>query len=98
MSTKTHDGPGGIERTVLAADRAGISYGRYVALYGIPGPERRRKAEKPRETRVCRCCGKEFSMEGRSHLSRYCSRECQYNAAKVRSLERYHEKRRNKEC
>ena len=60
--------------TAIAAQRAKMSYGQYVALHGV------HKIDKPfvfeSFTKVCRECGKEFSVEGkRSHIV-FCSDKC----------------------
>lgn len=80
-----------------AAHEAGMSYGQFMAMGGYSKATKRAvppKTDAP--TRVCMHCGKVFSMEGRSHLSKYCSPECQQRASGERARARYHEKRREK--
>lgn len=87
-----------IERDVVAAMRLGygVHYGRYKADH----PHTKIEPE-PEEIDVsdikfisCGYCGKQFSpfLEGRSHNSKYCSRECYRNVGRERARSRYHRK------
>lgn len=80
--------------TVLAASKAGMSYGMYVAAHGI------RYANKPvvvdGPTRICPECGEEFSMAGRYSRAIYCSPECQQRHGSKVALRRYHERKEAK--
>lgn len=83
----------------IAAQRLGMSYGKYMAISRRkPGIVAREVPREDRPFRVCKHCGARFSLEGRSHNSLYCSRECQYEAGKARALARYHEMRKGEEA
>lgn len=83
---------------VMAASEAGMSYGKYMALHRYHPPVQRRPPkpemlEPAIPTRVCSYCGKVFSMEGRSHNSKYCSSKCQEDQGKKRYLEKYRQRK-----
>lgn len=81
-----------LSATALAARRAGMSYGKYVALHGV------RKVIEPividEPKKVCKGCGKEFLANSRGRLARYCSPECQYRFSIRASLYRYHSRKK----
>lgn len=84
-------GPDNLTLCSIAAMQAGMSYGQFMALGGYAKVAKRAEEPKPEfTTRICMHCRKEFSMEGRSHLSKYCSPECQRKASAGRALARYH--------
>lgn len=88
-------GPDNLALCSIAAQRAGMSYGKFIAMGGYSKVAMQSEKPKPEfPTRICMHCGKVFSMEGRSHLSKYCSPECQRAASGKRALARYYEKRR----
>lgn len=88
-------GPDNLTLCSIAAMQAGMSYGKFMALGGYAKVAKRAEEPKPEfPTRTCMHCGKVFSMEGRSHLSKYCSPECQHAASGKRALARYYEKRK----
>ena len=71
----------------IAAQKAGLSYGQYMAsLYRPPVVETEVEPEK----RVCRTCGKEISKYAHGNR-RYCSNYCQYERTKGYYREKYHE-------
>lgn len=88
-----------IERDVIAAERIGYGchYGRYKADHPYTRVEEPERKDIPDDAdkRVCGHCGKEFCLfpEGRSHNSKYCSRKCYYDAAKLRAAERRYAKK-----
>lgn len=67
-----------LTRDALAAQAAGMTYGKYMAQRQCIPPKKKTE-DIPEEvpTRTCKHCGKVFSMEERSHNSLYCSPECQ---------------------
>lgn len=83
-----------LTRCAIAADEAGMSYGNYMAMHSYAPPELEPK--EPQEdipARVCNHCGKVFSMEGRSHNSRYCGPECQSAHGQKKYMEKYYARR-----
>lgn len=84
-------GPENLALCSVAAQNAGMSYGKFMALGGYAKVAKRAEEPKPEfPTRICMHCGKVFSMKGRSHLSKYCSPDCQRKASAGRALARYH--------
>lgn len=81
-----------LSATALAARRAGMSYGKYVALHGV------RKISEPivvdEPTKVCNGCGKEFLANSRGRLARYCSEKCQYQHNLTVINVRYHKNKK----
>ena len=79
-----------LTRDCIAARKAGMTYGKWKSLQ--PHIE----VEKPAQEdlvpkRVCRHCGKEFTVEkGRRY---YCDYDCYYEAGKVRIMANYRKKR-----
>lgn len=83
----------------IAAEKAGMSYGKWKALHYVPPvvvviPQQEvqePEIKKPAVKRLCLTCGKEI----RGHKNRqYCDYNCKYEADKVRQRAYYH---RNKE-
>lgn len=75
-----------ITLTSIAAEKAGMSYGKYVALYGVVAEEK----EKPKPKGlpwVCPVCGKEFS--DRKGGAVYCSEQCQKRRNSGAYIRRY---------
>lgn len=67
----------------LAAESAGMSYGKYMAQRQyIPPKKKVEDAFEDIPSRKCKNCGQPFSMEGRSSGALYCSPECKkcYNS------------------
>ena len=61
-----------LSATALAAKRAGMSYGKYMAMHHkIVEPKK-----EPEEMRVCPWCGEKFSMKGKRKDKIYCSDSC----------------------
>lgn len=88
-------GPDNLTLCSIAAMQAGMSYGQFMAMGGYAKAAKKAKEPKPEvPIRICMNCGKVFPMERRSHLSKYCSPECQRAASGKRALARYYEKRR----
>lgn len=84
-------GPDNLTLCSIAAQRAGMSYGKFIAIGGYSKVAKQADEQKPEvPTRICMHCGKVLSMEGRSHLSKYCSPECQRKASAGRALARYY--------
>jgi hypothetical protein len=69
-------------------------YGVHYGWWRAAGHKRNNEAESLREyeTRICKRCGKRFSMEGRNAASLYCSPECQQKM----QAERHYKKMKNK--
>lgn len=87
-----------LTRCSIAAEKAGISYGKYMSmLYGkrqAKAEKEQRPAEKPKKVfnpnpkipvKVCAYCGKEFQTAGRSANCKYCSWECSDGANRERA-------------
>lgn len=81
----------------IAAQRAGMTYGKWKALH----PYTEEKIEVlDKDVKLCKICGEpiiNFRVRGSGGRRKlYCSRECAYEAVKIRERERYH-KREEKE-
>ena len=92
-----------LTKDVLAAEKAGMSYGRWKALHPKTKPEPKRKVTKEDGAKVyrnCRICGRRF--EPQYPQQRICSDECRlisernYNRQYQRLLREKREK--NKEA
>ena len=77
--------------TAIAAGKAGMSYGQYVALHGIRCVEKPIVADVP--TKICPECGKAFPRVGRRSHAVYCDPECQRIHNEKLALQRYHERK-----
>ena len=81
----------------IAARKAGMSYGKYMATMYTPPVihpvvEVEPELAEPKETaikRVCKNCGKEIPRNARSDR-RHCDDECRYEWNKKLALARYH--------
>lgn len=62
-----------ITMTSIAAEKAGISYGKYVALFGVVR-EREEEVDPLVVPKVCQECGRTFY--GRARNMKFCSEEC----------------------
>ena len=75
----------------IAAQRAGMTYGKWKALH----PNTDVNVQPVTETRRCVICGREItkrsSTSGRQRKL-YCSSECSYEAIKNRERARYHKR------
>ena len=72
----------------IAAQKAGMSYGKYMASMHNPVVV---DAVAVPKKRVCQYCGKEISKY--AHGSRrYCSDSCRYEAGKQSTLDLYHQR------
>lgn len=65
--------PDSIALTSIAAQEAGMSYVKYVALFGVV-PNQEREIDILVAPQVCKECGKTFF--GRARNMKYCSEEC----------------------
>lgn len=84
-----------ITACAIAAEKMGMSYGKYMALgYRPEGFEHKtKKPEELEKTRVCPVCGKTFSMDGCNRNKVYCSEECQRRNGTARYMKKYRESR-----
>ena len=80
--------------TALAAKRAGMSYGQYVALNGVRCVNKPIVVDAP--TKICPECGKEFSLKGKRLGAIYCDYECQKSHNDKNALQRYYERKKGK--
>lgn len=83
-----------LSATAIAAQRAGMSYGKYVALHGIRCSE---PIVVDVPTKICPECGKEFPIAGRRWNTIYCDPECQILHGQRLALQRYYERKKAKE-
>lgn len=81
-----------ISATAIAARRAGMSYGQYVALHGIRYSDKPILADVP--TKVCPECGKEFPAKGRRANAVNCDAECQRKYNIKKESKRYYERKK----
>lgn len=82
----------------IAAQKAGTSYGKYMAMHGYHPPIQAdtEEVEAPQGiSKICPQCGKEFT-QGKIKQKIYCSLECQKAHAQSVAYRRYHD-RKNKE-
>ena len=80
--------------TILAAQKAGMSYGQYVALNGTVNAPKPKKKPKAVPTRKCKECGKVFQAIGHKSVALYCSAECQITHSSREQNKRYYEKKK----
>lgn len=79
-----------IALTSIAAKEAGMSYGKYVALFGVVREQEKEEIVPPVRDRICKECGRPFlPTTGRM---KFCSKECCDKNAKMRYLQRKREK------
>lgn len=79
-----------ITLTCIAAEKAGMSYGKYVAMFGCMHKGEEKKIIPSIHSKVCPECGRTFSPE--TNKMKYCSKECCDKAAGRRYLQRKREK------
>ena len=90
--------PGYLTLCSIAAQKAGMSYGKYMAMHGYHPPIQAdvEVVEAPQGIiKVCPQCGKEFT-QGKIRQKIYCSLECQKAHAQRAAKRRYRD-RKNKE-
>ena len=81
----------------IAAQKAGMTYGKWKALHYVPPAEieipqkEEPEADEEAPKRLCRYCGKEFTVT--HSLKLYCDSTCKYEAFKISQNERYHRKK-----
>lgn len=78
-----------ITLTSIAAQKAGMSYGQYVAKFGCVNPEEE-EIIPPEGYQVCPECGKAFT--GRKGRPVYCSSECRVKHGQRKYMEKYRER------
>lgn len=81
-----------LSATALAARKAGMSYGQYVALNGVRFINKPIVVDVP--TKICPECGNKFSLKGRRADKVYCDAECQRRFQDKRAMQRYHERKK----
>ena len=77
----------------IAAQKAGMSYGKYMVMHGYRPPIRAdvEEVEAPQGvSKICPQCGKEFT-QGKIKQKIYCSFECQKAHAQSAAYRRYHD-------
>ena len=84
----------------IAAEKAGMSYGKWKALHPhTPEPEEKKTAPvrvaRELATKKCISCGREFLAVGHSACRRYCSDECQRREAMRRYYAKHPKKTTN---
>lgn len=79
-----------ITLTCIAAEKSGMSYGKYVAMFGCAHKGEEKKPIPSIHSKVCPECGRTFSPE--TNKMKYCSKECCDKAAGRRYLQRKREK------
>lgn len=95
-----------LTRDAIAAQRAGMTYGKYMAMRDDREQKMPRQRTRPEvelrkkfnpnpkiPVKVCGFCGKEFPTAGRSVNCKYCGLDCANMANKVRSREYTRKKR-----
>ena len=76
----------------IAAQEAGMSYGKYMALHGYNPPIIRREPDDNEDDNaICPECGKPFHKTDKCRV--YCSFDCYSAYSRKRANRRYHEKR-----
>lgn len=79
-----------IALTSVAAQEAGMSYGKYVAMFGVV-TDKEEETDSLVAPKVCQECGKTFF--GRARNMKYCSEECR-NKSDNRKFGRIYRERR----
>lgn len=72
-----------------AALAAGMSYGKYMVMHNYNPPIYADTVADGVSVKVCKQCGKPFSVIGRPHNMSYCCYKCQDDAGKERYRARY---------
>lgn len=73
-----------LTKDVLAAERAGMTYGKWKAAHPYTRPDPNRNGLKPKATArvgICKICGKEFEYTGPYKAA--CSDECRAELHRV---------------
>lgn len=88
-----------ISATSIAAEKAGMSYGKYVAMFGVV-TDKEEETDSLVAHKVCQECGKTFF--GRAKNMKFCSEECRKRSdnRKFGMIYRYRraEKAKNRVC
>ena len=89
-----------LTRDSIAAEQAGMSYGQYKALHPHTPDEDevppKPKTDPGRYEFICQCCGKAFYKKGKAK-QKWCSEECNREAARLRYEARRDMKQEEKE-
>lgn len=78
--------------TALAARRAGMSYGNYVALHGVCNQNKPIVVDEP--MKLCPECRKKFPAKSRRPDAVYCSTDCQEEASRKSTLDAYYRRKK----
>lgn len=81
-----------LSATALAAKRARMSYGNYVALYGICKQPEPILVDEP--MKVCKRCGRKFPVKSRKRNAGYCSDDCRDEQSREFSAMRYQKRKK----
>lgn len=79
-----------LSATALAASRAGMSYGQYVALHGVRKVIEPIVVDEPKK--FCKACGEGFYNKRPDAV--YCSDRCRTREATRRATERYRSRKK----
>lgn len=79
-----------IALTSIAAQEAGMSYGKYVAMFGVV-TDKEEETDSLVAPKVCQECGKPFF--GRAKNMKFCSEECRKRSDNRKFGKKYREKR-----
>lgn len=80
----------GLSRDALCARRAGMSYGKWMAMKDVQKPNIKAEDELPEGWRKCKLCGKPFKPHDARML--YCDSICRVKSNAPRDRERRREK------
>lgn len=91
---KRNTPPDHLTRDAIAAQKAGMSYGKYKALHPHTGDDEPEVHELPGNVRelTCAFCGRVFLTDSRHANRLYCDDVCQRNASNRRVYDRTHGK------
>ena len=85
-----------LSKDSVAAQKAGMSYGKYMAMKERLAPkkaiEKKSAPEVPENWQTCPWCGKSFKKRHRS-AQKYCEPYCQQEAQKERQRQRLKQKK-----
>lgn len=91
-----------LTRDVLAAQAAGMSYGKYKALHphtkGLYDDQEPIQVDASKKVLICICCGKTFLAPKHAGNKAYCSDECKKMAYIERDKERHPDRYIPKPC
>lgn len=76
----------------IAAQKAGTSYGKYMAMHGPIQADMEDEEAPQGIVKICPQCGKEFA-QGKIKQKIYCSFECQKAHAQSAAYRRYHDRK-----